>query len=43
MAKHNIMEDIMRRNIPPPGFEPVDVDPRPIDINKVRKEAYPEI
>ena len=41
MAKHNIREDIMRRNIPPVDFEGADVDPRPIDLKKA-KEAYPK-
>ena len=42
MAKHNIMEDVMRRNIPPVDFELADVDPRPIDLRKAR-EAFPRI
>ena len=23
--------------------EPTDVEPRPLDINKIRREAYPEV
>ncbi len=33
-------ERVLKRNIPPVDFEGVDVDPRPLDIEKVKKEAY---
>ncbi len=31
---------IRDRLLPPVGFEPVDVDPRPLDVEEVKKKAY---
>ena len=41
----NTMDEkaIHRRNIPPVTIEGVDIDERPLDINEIRKKAYPDV